>query len=179
MRVPICCCLLLLLLPSITCPGQTAEILPYCHFQHRETPYSNPDVVRIWKAMDHLGAKPRVASLLAPIIHEKARQFDVDPLIMVSIARQESSFRLRVRGSKGEIGVFQIMPRVWLEELGFTEDELEDPANNAHACAHILSKYLRKYGDYSRAVKAYNHRVHGARYSKRVIDRYAEVVATL
>lgn len=172
--------LLVALFPATLSATQFAQVLPQCQFSHRLSPYRQSEVARIWKAMELLGAAPSVASLLAPIIVQKATLFHIDPLVMVSIARQETRFRLGVRGSKGEVGVFQIMPSVWCEELGLTEAELEEPGNNAHACAYILAKYLRTYGgDMRKAVRAYNHRAYGASYAKQVLRRHDELVARL
>lgn len=171
--------ILIFFLPSALSAGQFTNILPYCHVTHRETPWQKSEVVQIWKAMRLLGADPEVASLLAPFIHREAGRFGVDPFVMVSMARQESNFRLDARGSKGEIGVFQIRPDVWAGELGLTEKELEEPANNTYACAAILAKYLSRYEGYRSAVRAYNHRRYGARYAQAVLHRVEEVVAEL
>lgn len=171
--------LILLAAPAVLSATQFTRVLPECQFSHHRSPYADPVVVRVWRAMEHLGAGAEVASLLAPTIREKAALFQVDPLVMVAIARQESSFRLDARGSKGEVGVFQILPQVWAGELGLTAAELAEPRNNTHACAYILAKYLRRYGSYDRAVRAYNHRDYGTRYAKQVLSRRHELSTVL
>lgn len=158
---------------------QFSHVPPTCRWAHRVSVFAKPEVVQVWKAMRHLGARADVASRLAPAIVKSARKFDVDPFLMVSIARQETNFRLGARGSKGEVGVFQIMPRVWCDELGMTEEELARPEENTYACAYILGKYLRRYRGYEAAVKAYNHRLYGAPYARTVLKRYEALTAML
>jgi len=44
------------------------------------------------------------------MIAREARKQGVDPRIAIAVAKVESSLNPRAKGSKGEIGLFQIMP---------------------------------------------------------------------
>ena len=44
------------------------------------------------------------------IIWETSKKYQVDPLLIKSIIKRESSFKYYVRGGKGEIGLMQLMP---------------------------------------------------------------------
>ncbi|GAB4269761.1 MAG: hypothetical protein Kow0092_23910 [Deferrisomatales bacterium] len=170
---------LVLWCPSALSQAQFTRVLPQCQFRHAQTPWSDGEVRRVWRAMVQMEAPTPVASLLAPMIRREAARFGVDPLVMVSIARQESHFRLDARGSKGEVGVFQIRPTLWAEELGLDPGALAEPAHNTRACAYILSRYLARYGTYRKAVRAYNHLRYGGRYARKVLSRYRRVAAAL
>ncbi len=70
------------------------------------------------------------------IIYQAAQKHRVDPLLIKAIIKRESRFRYRCVGSKGEIGLMQLMPgaiRDWEhanDERYHLKDEVFNPALN-------------------------------------------------
>ena len=87
----------------------------------------------------------------APIL-AAARRYGVDPALVKAVVWRESRFNPRARGSRGEIGLMQIIPAAaakdWAdaERLGVLRPEaLLNPATNALAGAWYLEKLLKRY----------------------------------
>lgn len=88
-----------------------------------------------------------------------ARQYHLDPYLLLLLTRVESSFNAHAKSNKGALGMMQIMPDIWLKRIGFiaTEQDLMDPYLNIHAGAHVLRHYLnRAEGDVKLALLMYN-----------------------
>lgn len=81
-----------------------------------------------------------------------ANLYGVPPEIALSIARAESDFNQAAMGSKGEIGIFQLMPST-AAELGVNASVLED---NITGGITYLKQMFDKFGDWGKAVAAYN-----------------------
>ena len=81
------------------------------------------------------------------IVEESFRpgQPQLNPLIIVCVVFVESSFRQDARGQRGEIGLFQVMPRGHAAG-GRSERELEDPAENIRAGFEDLRRGLAECG---------------------------------
>lgn len=88
------------------------------------------------------------------LIHEKARKYDVDPLLVAAVVEAESSFRPRAVSPAGARGLMQLMPRTgrWMGAKN-----LSDPAQNLDAGVKYL-KYLERRFDGNRELQiaAYN-----------------------
>lgn len=137
---------------------------------------------------------------LANAFYDAARQFDLDPTILISIMWKESHFRpeictgreqkldhhqkiVKVRSSAGAIGCMQIMPS-WVAELDYVKDEeaLMDWKTNIVAGADIFRQYLNhKYGRNQtvRALYLYNYGPDRYAYKKRKktkFNGYAEAI---
>ena len=92
---------------------------------------------------------------IANKIIDKAQAAGVDPRLALAVGMQESSLDPSRRGSKGEIGIMQVMPTTG-KELGFGEKDLADPDKNIDAGLRYLKQMLQKYPDPVDAVAAYN-----------------------
>jgi len=78
--------------------------------------------------------------------------------LVQAVIRQESAFNSRALSKAGAIGLMQVMP-FNAERLGFTPEELWEPAKNVLAGTRHLAVLLRHYdGDLISALVAYNAR---------------------
>lgn len=109
-------------------------------------------------------AEPHVLSC----IKEAAARYEHDYLLMVAIAKQESSLRAWIvhknKPTKKhpipteDIGLFQINTD-WLPLLakyGISRESLFEPCVNAHVAAWILWKNKQAYGNTWKAIGAFN-----------------------
>ena len=94
---------------------------------------------------------------------EAGRRADLDPRIMLSIARRESRFDPGVRSVVGAVGLFQFMPYTAEELAGpaglsdVSEEALKTPAASARLAATYLKGLLRQFdGELAPAAAAYN-----------------------
>lgn len=111
---------------------------------------------------------PRVLKWLYPIpfkpmVEESAREWGLDPFLLVAVMRVESSFNPRAESAKGARGLMQIMPNtgVWAaRELGiesFHPDDLFEPEVNLRIGAWYLTYLIRRFdGRLPLALAAYN-----------------------
>ena len=80
-----------------------------------------------------------------------ARQHGLDPALLKAVVWRESRFDPRAGGSKGEVGLMQIMENTGREWAGaqhvplFTKFALLDPAKNLDCGAWYLRKALARY----------------------------------
>lgn len=70
----------------------------------------------------------------AQIIVEESQavQPEIDPFLVVAIIFRESSFRRKVKGKRGEVGLMQVMPRGTLTRT-ITKQDLTDARANIRA----------------------------------------------
>jgi soluble lytic murein transglycosylase len=96
-------------------------------------------------------------------VNTAARNYGLDPSLMLSLMRQESRFDPTARSRVGAIGLFQIMPYT-AEEIGPKigvkiegVDDLYDPFINSHIAATLAKNLLEQFG-YQRAptIASYN-----------------------
>jgi len=77
-----------------------------------------------------------------------ARHFGLSPRLVKSIIAAESSFRLRVRSSKGAVGLMQLMPAT-AEEMGVSRSQLVFSEYNIRAgtayLAHLFKRVIKQY----------------------------------
>jgi soluble lytic murein transglycosylase len=92
-----------------------------------------------------------------------AEEFSLDPVFLMAVIQNESSFDPKKRGSVGEIGLMQILPRTaeWIAGLyGLeykNEKSLLDPALNIWIGAALLDKLRHQFDSEGRLyVSAYN-----------------------
>lgn len=78
----------------------------------------------------------------------------VDPIFLMAVARNESTFRKHVVGG-GAIGLMQIMPRTGAR-FGYSVSALYDPHMNIQFGASYIARFLRTYGNPTTALSAYN-----------------------
>ena len=109
---------------------------------------------------NHLRFGAYFSDLVIPI----AQQYDLHPLFLLSLIRQESAFEGFVRSSAGARGLMQIMPATGQEivsELGWPRDyddsDLHRPIINMTLGADYLDKWRTHFkGDLYAALAAYN-----------------------
>jgi len=94
---------------------------------------------------------------------QAGQQYNIDPLLLYSIAKVESSLNPKAinhnRNGTYDIGLMQInsshLPR--LMKVGVTKDRLiSEPCTSVMAAAQILSTFIGKHGYTWEAVGAYN-----------------------
>ena len=101
-------------------------------------------VVRQWR-LAHLESSQDKNILAA------ARKYGVDAALVKAVIWQESRFDPDARGSKGEVGLMQIMPETASDWAGaqrlavLSKFTLRDPARNIDCGTWYLSRLLRRY----------------------------------
>lgn len=90
-------------------------------------------------------------------IATRAREMGLPPELAVSVAYQESRLNPAVgTGGAGEIGIMQIKPAT-AREMGFTLDDIKDPAKNIDAgLAYLKKSFELSQGDPRLAAAGYN-----------------------
>jgi soluble lytic murein transglycosylase len=80
-----------------------------------------------------------------------SRRYNVDPALVKAVIWRESKFQPHARGTKGEMGLMQIMEntgREWAGAQGiplFAHAMLQDPATNIDCGTWYLSRLLPRY----------------------------------
>jgi len=84
----------------------------------------------------------------ARIITEESQaiQPEVDPFLVVAIIFRESSFRPKVKGKRGEVGLMQILPRGTLTR-SITKDDLTNVRANIRVGVGHLQYWRETCGD--------------------------------
>lgn len=139
----------------------------------------------------------RYAKALSATIAEESTKYGMDPVFLLAVIENESSFDTTVVGSHGEIGLMQITPETakWVsEKFGVPykgKNSLKNPMVNVRlgACylAYLREKfdnqghlYLAAYNMGSRNVyRALAKQVTPKIYSDRVMNRYLKFYAKL
>jgi soluble lytic murein transglycosylase len=96
------------------------------------------------------------------IIEPLSAQYDIDPLLVLSVIREESRFDPEARSAAGALGLMQLMPgtahrfdSVAKVRLKNSHDILE-AENNIRIGVFYLSRLVKEFGSYTYAVAAYN-----------------------
>ncbi len=91
---------------------------------------------------------------------EQAQAFNLNPLIMAALIRQESRFEAAIVSRAGALGLMQVMPSTgqWIAgQVGLQQYELTNPADNLYLGAWYLDYTHRSYQENSMlAVASYN-----------------------
>lgn len=79
------------------------------------------------------------------MVEDAAAEFGVDPKVLATTVYRESDCDPKALGSSGDVGLTQVVPKVWaktLKQEGIIEDasDLWDPLTNLRASAYILSR---------------------------------------
>ena len=93
-----------------------------------------------------------LGSTVVDLIDQYASQLGVPSSLAVAVATKESSLNQAAVGSKGEIGVFQLMPAT-AARLGV---DPRDTAQNVQGGVSDLSQLYQQFGDWFQALEAYN-----------------------
>ena len=108
------------------------------------------------------------------------KEFDVDPLLILSVIAIESSFNPRAQSSVGAQGLMQVHTRVHKEKFSARGKGREQFSihENLRVGTGILKRYIQKSGSISGGLKRYvgaaNHASDGG-YSKRVMREYGRL----
>lgn len=90
---------------------------------------------------------------IGQILRAAAQQSGIPPDLLTAVAWTESRYNPRAVSPKGAAGLMQLMPRT-AAALGVSDPM--DPEQNARGGARFLARLHAKYGDWSRALAAYN-----------------------
>ena len=97
------------------------------------------------------------------IVVSEANKYEIDPLLIISVIRVESSFNQTALSEKGARGLMQIMPDTgyWIAEMigldDFCEECFYDPGVNISLGAWYINDLLRQFNDnLYQALAAYN-----------------------
>lgn len=93
------------------------------------------------------------AQRVSPIIIQNAEQYNINPLLMAALIRQESSYRNNAVSPSGAIGLTQVLPRFWQNTCG---DQLFDEKINIHCGSYILAQYYQSTNSWNKALAYYN-----------------------
>jgi soluble lytic murein transglycosylase len=99
---------------------------------------------------------------IARSIISEANHHHMDPLFLMAVIATESQFNPKARGTHGEIGLMQILPKTakWIApQAGIARNKinLEDPATNIRIGATYFAKLRKTFsGHGTRYVSAYN-----------------------
>ena len=91
-----------------------------------------------------------------------SERYSIDPLLVLSIVREESRFDSEARSPAGALGLMQLMPQTAYRlnsklKLGINSShDILNVKNNLHAGIYYLSRLIREFDSYTYAIAAYN-----------------------
>ncbi len=92
-------------------------------------------------------------------VETAAKKYDVDPLFLWSIMKQESGFDPAARSGVGASGLMQLMPATAADEakkIGLEKYSLYSPKDNIELGASHISRLIKRYGRLDQVAAAYN-----------------------
>ena len=99
----------------------------------------------------------------ADALYRHGQAYDVDPLLVLGLMRQESVYRQWALSPVGAIGLMQVMPRTGarvaalMGDPHYSPEILEDPSTNVRYGVWYLSRLLDRFdGVFPLAVASYN-----------------------
>lgn len=98
------------------------------------------------------GGAPTDKESVKRAIVAMAQQAGISPAIALAVAQRESGFNQAARGTKGDTGIFQLMPNT-AAGLGV---DATDATQNIRGGVSYLAMLYRRYGDWNKALEAYN-----------------------
>ncbi|MFW1733198.1 lytic transglycosylase domain-containing protein [Acinetobacter baumannii] len=96
---------------------------------------------------------PSAANRLSPMIIQSADRYNVPPLLLAAVIRQESSYNSNARSPTGAIGLTQIIPSYWQQTCA---GNLYDESTNIQCGAYILNHYYQTADSWFKATAYYN-----------------------
>ena len=126
-------------------------------------------------------SKERAHKFAAIIVEEsEAVQPKIDPFLVTAIAFKESSFRHKVKGARGEVGLMQILPKGALTRTieRTTKKQLMDVRANVRMGVGHLSYWQKRCGpdNMDKWLSAYNTgRCKKTTYAKRIRRVYCKI----
>jgi hypothetical protein len=117
------------------------------------------------------------AQKLVFMFKQESRVYNMDPILMISVAHKESTFTAAAKSRSGALGMMQVMPKT-AARYGFTPEEMYNVHNSIEFGTLYLKERLDAYeGSVTKALSAYNQgsvKVNRGSYS----PRYANAVMT-
>ena len=114
--------------------------------------------VGVWKAGTSIMSYMDRSSRYDKMIVAAGRRNGVDPPLLKAVIWKESRFDAKARGSKGEIGLMQVMPQSAVKDWENTfqrqvpsDGALMDPALNIEIGSWFLGRALERWKDYNDA----------------------------
>ena len=96
------------------------------------------------------------------VVEGLSEKYGIDPLLVLSVVREESRFDSKARSAAGALGLMQIIPGTAYRldnnlKLGINDShEMLDVKNNLHFGIFYLKNLINEFGSYSHALAAYN-----------------------
>lgn len=90
---------------------------------------------------------PETAYEYATYFNHCLDRWNLDEDVLVTVPAMESGYDPKAKSNKGAIGLMQVMPKYWSQELNVTEESLQDPAINIWSGCRIMGMMLEKHGD--------------------------------
>ena len=133
---------------------------------------NHPNAARYCYGLDKLATddagRDEALRLAYPLVRpselwDTGRHYDVDPLLMLGLMRQESTYQNAALSPVGAIGLVQVMPRTGakiaalLGDARYSPRALEDPAVNLRFGTFYMSLLMKRFdGVFPLAVASYN-----------------------
>ncbi|MCA9492811.1 MAG: transglycosylase SLT domain-containing protein, partial [Myxococcales bacterium] len=148
--------------------SQPAEIWRNAFLASRDHHHTARHVYGVWEKMEDPEAARDMMRLGYPLAHDRfvwahGRDHDVDPLLVMGLMRQESTYNPTAMSHAGARGAMQIMPRTGhlladlVHDVAFSAGDLEDPVFAVGYGIRYLGLLLDRYeGAYPLAVASYN-----------------------
>lgn len=119
------------------------------------------------RALKEAGTTPQNYRLMYPVLEHKtiisaAKQNGLDPILIASLIRQESSYNPRAVSPVGALGLMQLMPDVGRNLAksegiaDWSNEKLFDPAVNIRLGTRHLKGLVRSYPQIEKVLAAYN-----------------------
>lgn len=119
------------------------------------------------RALRESGATPQNYRLMYPVVEHRtiidaSRKNGLDPILVASLIRQESSYNPRAVSPVGALGLMQLMPEVGknlarMEGIPeWSNEKLFDPAINIRLGTRHLKGLVRSYPQIEKVLAAYN-----------------------
>ena len=99
---------------------------------------------------------------LAKVIVEECKKYDIDPLLIVALIHQESSFRSYVASHKSAVGLMQLKHSTAQEVAkklnwpSLSRNDLLDPIKNVKLGINYLGKLKKQFNNRTLFLTAYN-----------------------
>ena len=96
------------------------------------------------------------------IVEPVSQQYSIDPFLVLSVMREESTFDPNAKSTAGALGLMQLMPQTAFRfnrdlHLRITNvSHVCNVRNNIHVGTFYLSTLIREFGSYAYALAAYN-----------------------
>ncbi|MEW6675185.1 MAG: transglycosylase SLT domain-containing protein [Nitrospirota bacterium] len=96
------------------------------------------------------------------IVEGLSEKYSIDPLLVLSVMREESRFDPEAKSVAGARGLMQIMPQTAYQldsklKLGINvTQQIHDVKNNLHLGIYYLSNLINEFGSYPHTLAAYN-----------------------